>query len=69
MMAITESVYKMLIRALHVTYTPDEDTEARIRAEGAQRARQEKTCSTATRIRMRDVSRAHAADSSCVTMS
>lgn len=35
MMAITESVYKMLIRALHVTYTPDEDTEARIRAEGA----------------------------------
>jgi hypothetical protein len=35
MMAITETVYKMLLRALHVTYTPDEDTEARIRAEGA----------------------------------
>ena len=34
-MAITESVYKMLIRALHVTYTPDEDTERRIRAEGS----------------------------------
>ena len=25
----------MLLRALHVTYTPDEDTEQRIRAEGA----------------------------------
>lgn len=34
-MAITETVYSMLLRALHVTYTPDEDTEERIRAEGA----------------------------------
>ena len=34
-MAITETVYNMLLRALHVTYTPDEDTEQRIRAEGA----------------------------------
>lgn len=34
-MAISETVYTMLIRALHVTYTPDEDTEQRIRAEGA----------------------------------
>lgn len=34
-MAVTETVYKMLIRALHVTYTPDADTEARIRTEGA----------------------------------
>lgn len=34
-MAVTETVYNMLIRALHVTYTPDEDTEQRIRAEGA----------------------------------
>lgn len=34
-MAITETVYKMLLRALHVTYTPDDDTEQRIRAEGA----------------------------------
>ena len=33
-MAITETVYGMLLRALHVTYTPDEDTERRIRAEG-----------------------------------
>lgn len=34
-MAITETVYGMLLRALHVTYTPDEDTERRIRAEGS----------------------------------
>lgn len=34
-MAITETVYSMLLRALHVTYTPDDDTEQRIRAEGA----------------------------------
>lgn len=34
-MAITETVYGMLLRVLHVTYTPDEDTEERIRAEGA----------------------------------
>lgn len=34
-MAITETVYSMLMRALHVTYTPDEDTERRIRAEGS----------------------------------
>lgn len=34
-MAITETVYSMLLRVLHVTYTPDEDTEERIRAEGA----------------------------------
>lgn len=34
-MAITETVYSMLLRALHVTYTPDEDTERRIRAEGS----------------------------------
>lgn len=34
-MAITETVYKMLLHALHVTYTPDDDTEQRIRAEGA----------------------------------
>ena len=33
-MAITQTVYNMLLRALHVTYTPDEDTEQRIRAEG-----------------------------------
>lgn len=34
-MAVTETVYTMLLRALHVTYTPDEATEQRIRAEGA----------------------------------
>lgn len=32
---ITEEVYKMLLRALHVTYTPDEDTRQRIQEEGA----------------------------------
>lgn len=32
---ITEEVYNMLLRALHVTYTPDEDTRQRIQEEGA----------------------------------
>ncbi|MBQ9612236.1 MAG: hypothetical protein IJV14_06565 [Lachnospiraceae bacterium] len=32
---ITEAIYNMLLRALHVTYTPDEDTAERIRTEGA----------------------------------
>lgn len=32
---ITETVYNMLLRKLHVTYTPDEDTERRLRDEGA----------------------------------
>jgi len=31
---MTETVYKMLLRKLHVTYDPDEDTEQRIRDEG-----------------------------------
>ncbi len=32
---ITEAIYNMLLRALHVTYTPDEDTRQRIQEEGA----------------------------------
>lgn len=32
---ITEEVYNMLLRALHVTYTPDTDTTLRIQNEGA----------------------------------
>ena len=32
---ITDTVYNMLLRKLHVTYTPDVDTEQRLRDEGA----------------------------------
>lgn len=32
---ITEQVYTMLLQRLHVTYTPDPDTAARIRNEGS----------------------------------
>lgn len=34
-MAVTDSIYRGLLRKLHVTYTPDEDTEDRIRQEAA----------------------------------
>lgn len=35
MNTVTEEIYNMLLRALHVTYTPDADTAARINNEGA----------------------------------
>lgn len=35
MKVVTEKVYKMLLDNLHITYTPDESTEKRIRNEAA----------------------------------